>query len=96
MSSESDDDYHVTRYVNKKVRSNLEVEVSDLVTAGFIAKDNPTSSSALEDSLNIDLDQAAKKLRAAKEKQENLQNYLNIAQAVKDGNKKSNKTKTKI
>ena len=86
MSSESDDDYHATRYVNRKVRSNLEVEVSDLVAAGFIAKDNPTSHSALEDSLSIDLDHAAKKLKKAKDKQDNLQNYLNIAQAVKKGN----------
>ena len=85
MSSESDDDYHANRYVNRKVRSNLEVEVSDLVAAGFIAKDNPTSSSALEDSLNIDLDAASNKLRTAKEKQENLLNYQKIAQAVKDG-----------
>lgn len=85
LSSESDDEYNAPRYVNRKVRSTVEVEVSDLVAAGFIVKDNPASSSALEDSLTIDLDHASNKLRAAKEKQDNLQNYLDIARAVKAG-----------
>ena len=85
MSSESDEEYVINRYTNKKVRSTLEVEVSDLVAAGFIVKDNPASSSALEESLSIDLDHASKKLRAAKDKQDGLQNYLNIAKAVKSG-----------
>ena len=85
LSSDSEDDYNAPRYVNRKIRSTVEVEVSDLVAAGFIIKDNPASSSALEDSLTIDLDHASNKLRAAKEKQENLQNYLEIAKAVKAG-----------
>ena len=85
MSSESDEEYATTRYVNKKVRTTIEVEVTDLVTAGMIQKDNPTSSSALEDSLSMDLDNAGKKLAEAKGKQDNLQAYLDLANAVKAG-----------
>ena len=88
MSSESDDDYTTTRYVNKKVRTTIEVEITDLVTGGFVTKDNPASSSALEDSLAMDLDQAAKRLRDAKEKQDKLHRYKDTAQAVKDGKAK--------
>ena len=85
MSSDSDEEYATTRYVNKKVRTTIEVDVTDLVTAGMIAKDNPASSSALEDSLSVDLDKAAKVLRAAKEKQDQIQAYIDIAQGVKNG-----------
>ena len=85
MSSDSDDEYATTRYVNKKVRSTIEVEITDLVTAGFVVKDNPASSSVLEDSLALDLDQAAKKLGDAKARQDQLQAYLDVAQAVRKG-----------
>ena len=85
MSSESEEEYAATRYVNKKVRTTIEVEITDLVTAGYVVKDNPASTSALEDSLAIDLDQAAKKLLEAKEKQDKLQAYMDIAKDVKEG-----------
>ena len=85
MSSDSDEEYTTTRYVNKKVRTTIEVEITDLVSAGFVTKDNPASASALEDSLAMDLEKAAKKLQEAREKQTELQTYKDIAIAVKEG-----------
>ena len=89
MSSESEDEFMIPRYVNKKVRKDIEVEVSDLVAAGYIQKDNPASSSALEDSLQIDLDNASAKLKAAKDKQEQLKEYLTKIKNVSEGKTKS-------
>ena len=85
ISSDSDDDYHSPRYTNKKTRTPIDVNVTDLVTAGFLSKDNPASASALEDSLRVDLEQASKKLQAAKDNQEQIQTYLTIAKSVADG-----------
>ena len=86
MSSDSDEEYAVPRYVNKKVRKDIEVEVSDLVAAGFIQKDNPASSSALEDSLQLDLDNASAKLKASIAKQDKLKDYLAKVKQVSEGN----------
>ena len=88
MNSDSEEEYVIPRYVNKKIRKDIEVEVSDLVAAGFIQKDNPASSSVLEDSLQVDLDNAAKKLKAAKDKQDQLNNYLSKIKEVSEGKMK--------
>ena len=85
MSSDSEEEYAATRYINKKVRTTIEVEITDLVTAGYVTKDNPASSSALEDSLAMDLDNASLKLREAKAKQDRISGYLELAKQVKQG-----------
>ena len=88
MSSDSEEEYAATRYINKKVRTTIEVEITDLVTAGFVTKDNPASSSALEDSLTMDLDNASAKLKEAKAKQDRISDYLSLARQVKQGSNK--------
>ena len=85
ISSDSEDDYQAPKYINKKVRTAVEINITDLITAGYINKDNPASASALEDSLKVDLDQASKKLQTAKENQDQIQAYLEIARKVADG-----------
>lgn len=71
LSSDSEDDTR-PRYANKKIRKEIEVDVTDLVVAGVLNKDNPATQSALEDSISADLDRSNKKLKESTEVQRNL------------------------
>ena len=71
LSSDSEDDTR-PRYANKKIRKEIEVDVTDLVVANVLSKDNPATQSALEDRISADLDKSNKKLRAATESQRSL------------------------
>ena len=71
LSSDSEDDTR-PRYANKKIRKEIEVDVTDLVVAGILNKDNPATQSALEDSISADLDKSNKKLKMQTDVQRNL------------------------
>ena len=70
-TSDSDDDIR-PRYSNKKIRKEIEVDITDLVVAGVISKDNPATQSALEESIAADLDNCNKKLKDATAAQKQL------------------------
>lgn len=70
-SSDSEDEIR-SRYTNKKIRKEIEVDITDLVVAGVISKDNPATQSALEESISADLDNHNKKLKDATAAQKQL------------------------
>ena len=85
QTSESEDELR-PRYSNKKIRKEIEVDITDLVVAGVISKDNPATQSALEDSISADLDNCNKKLKDATTAQKQLGMFL----YTRLGNIKSN------
>ena len=71
QTSDSEDEIR-PRYSNKKIRKEIEVDITDLVVAGVINKDNPATQSALEESIAADLETSNKKLKDATATQRQL------------------------
>ena len=71
QTSDSEDEVR-PRYSNKKIRKEIEVDITDLVVAGVINKDNPATQSALEESISADLETSNKKLKDATATQRQL------------------------
>ena len=71
LTSDSEDEIR-SRYSNKKIRKEIEVDITDLVVAGVISKDNPATQSALEESISADLENSNKKLKEATSTQKEL------------------------
>ena len=67
--SSSEDETVVQTFLSSVKRNNLhpiEADVTDLINAGFIIKDDPTSSSAMKDALLVDLQAKQAALEEAK------------------------------
>jgi len=68
MSSSEDETEVVQTFINNAKKNSvqpLEVDVTDLINAGFINKDNPTSTTAMKDALLVNLKSKQKALEDA-------------------------------
>ena len=68
MSSSEDETEVVQTFINnakKNAVQPLEVDVTDLINAGFINKDNPTSTTAMKEALLVNLKSKQKALEDA-------------------------------
>lgn len=68
MSSSEDDTEVVQTFINNAKKNSvqpLEVDVTDLINAGFINKDNPTSTTAMKEALLVNLKSKQKALEDA-------------------------------
>ena len=81
--SSSEDETVVQTFINNVKRNTvqpIEVDVTDLINAGFINKDDPTSASAMKDTLMMNLNTKQKALQDAT----NSVNFLiSVKEAIK-------------
>ena len=86
--SSSEDETVVQTFINnvkKNTVQPVEIDVTDLINAGFINKDNPTSTSAMKDALLVNLQSKQKALQDSTTSVTMLQSVLEAIQLVSQG-----------
>ena len=86
--SSSEDEAVVQTFINnvkKNAVQPIETDVTDLINAGFINKDNPTGTTAMKDSLLVNLQSKQKALQDATNSVSMLNSVLEAIQLSSQG-----------
>ena len=86
--SSSEDETVVQTFINNVKKNEvqpIEVDVTDLINAGFINKENPTSATAMKDALLVNLQAKQKALQDATNSVAMLSSVLEAIQLSSQG-----------